>query len=85
MTLGKVLILLQYQASAQRIKVMVRKAENLTKLTRIPGAPGDDPSRVLSKAMFRLPGKCGIASLIQGFEDCPSRDLDCQVHLIVGD
>ncbi|RVE74858.1 hypothetical protein OJAV_G00026050 [Oryzias javanicus] len=38
-TLGKVLILLQYQASAQRIKVMVRKAENLTKLTRIPGAP----------------------------------------------
>uniref|UniRef100_A0A3P9I900 C2 domain-containing protein n=1 Tax=Oryzias latipes TaxID=8090 RepID=A0A3P9I900_ORYLA len=38
-TLGKVLILLQYQAAAQRIKVMVRKAANLTKLTRIPGAP----------------------------------------------
>ncbi|XP_068171937.1 synaptotagmin-5 [Antennarius striatus] len=37
--LGQLLILLQYQTVAQRIKVMVRKAENLTKLTRIPGAP----------------------------------------------
>uniref|UniRef100_A0A3Q3X6B2 C2 domain-containing protein n=1 Tax=Mola mola TaxID=94237 RepID=A0A3Q3X6B2_MOLML len=37
--LGQLLILLQYQTLAQRIKVMVRKAENLAKLTRIPGAP----------------------------------------------
>ncbi|XP_042341558.1 synaptotagmin-4 [Plectropomus leopardus] len=37
--LGQLFILLQYQALAQRIKVMVRKAENLAKLTRIPGAP----------------------------------------------
>ncbi|XP_068613472.1 synaptotagmin-4 [Brachionichthys hirsutus] len=37
--LGQLLILLQYQTVAQRIKVMVRKAENLAKLTRIPGAP----------------------------------------------
>ncbi|XP_034041455.1 synaptotagmin-4 [Thalassophryne amazonica] len=37
--LGQVFILLQYQTLAQRIKVMVRKAENLAKLTRIPGTP----------------------------------------------
>ncbi|XP_060924646.1 synaptotagmin-5 [Limanda limanda] len=37
--LGQLFILLQYQTLAQRIKVMVRKAENLAKLTRIPGAP----------------------------------------------
>ncbi|XP_051235196.1 synaptotagmin-5 [Dicentrarchus labrax] len=37
--LGQLFILLQYQTVAQRIKVMVRKAENLAKLTRIPGAP----------------------------------------------
>ncbi|XP_056268366.1 synaptotagmin-5 [Pseudoliparis swirei] len=37
--LGQLFILLQYQTPAQRIKVMVRKAENLAKLTRIPGAP----------------------------------------------
>lgn len=40
--LGQLFILLQYQTLAQRIKVMVRKAENLAKLTRIPGAPGKD-------------------------------------------
>lgn len=39
--LGQLFILLQYQTVAQRIKVMVRKAESLTKLTRIPGAPGN--------------------------------------------
>ncbi|XP_061567679.1 synaptotagmin-4-like [Cololabis saira] len=39
LALGQLLILLQHQAPAQRIKVMVRKAENLAKLTRIPGAP----------------------------------------------
>ncbi|XP_028258091.1 synaptotagmin-11-like [Parambassis ranga] len=37
--LGQLFILLQYQTLAQRIKVMVRKAENLAKLTRIPGTP----------------------------------------------
>ncbi|XP_029000873.1 synaptotagmin-5 [Betta splendens] len=37
--LGQLFILLQYQLLAQRIKVMVRKAESLAKLTRIPGAP----------------------------------------------
>ncbi|XP_062861051.1 uncharacterized protein LOC134323454 [Trichomycterus rosablanca] len=36
--LGQILILLQYQTQAHRIKVMVRKAENLAKLTRMPGA-----------------------------------------------
>ncbi|XP_034732499.1 synaptotagmin-5 [Etheostoma cragini] len=36
--LGQLFILLQYQTLAQRIKVLVRKAENLAKLTRIPGA-----------------------------------------------
>ncbi|XP_060895553.1 synaptotagmin-4 [Labrus mixtus] len=36
--LGQLFILLQYQSLANRIKVMVRKAENLSKLTRIPGA-----------------------------------------------
>ncbi|KAM6942741.1 synaptotagmin-5 [Xenentodon cancila] len=39
LALGQLLILLQHQAPAQRIKVMVRKAENLAKLTRIPGTP----------------------------------------------
>ncbi|XP_037553525.1 synaptotagmin-5 [Nematolebias whitei] len=38
-TLGQLLILLQYQVLSRRIKVMVRKAENLTKLTWIPGTP----------------------------------------------
>ncbi|CAL8359872.1 unnamed protein product [Gadus morhua 'NCC'] len=37
--LGQLFILLQYQALAQRLKVMVRKAESLVKLTRMPGAP----------------------------------------------
>ncbi|KAM7406481.1 hypothetical protein PAMP_000855 [Pampus punctatissimus] len=36
--LGQLFILLQYQTLAQRIKVMVRKAESLAKLTRFPGA-----------------------------------------------
>ncbi|XP_057705546.1 synaptotagmin-5 isoform X1 [Corythoichthys intestinalis] len=38
-SLGQLFVLLQYQASAGRIKVMVRKAEQLAKLMRIPGAP----------------------------------------------
>ncbi|XP_029431471.1 synaptotagmin-5-like [Rhinatrema bivittatum] len=38
-SLGQLFLLLQYQALANRIKVMVRKAENLGRLTRIPGAP----------------------------------------------
>ncbi|XP_028812677.1 synaptotagmin-11 [Denticeps clupeoides] len=37
--LGQLFILLQYQTLAHRIKVMVRKAENLAKMTRMPGAP----------------------------------------------
>ncbi|XP_035621915.1 synaptotagmin-5-like [Oncorhynchus keta] len=36
--LGQLFILLQYQTLAHRIKVMVRKAENLAKLSRMPGA-----------------------------------------------
>ncbi|XP_073435634.1 AT-rich interactive domain-containing protein 3B isoform X3 [Dendrobates tinctorius] len=36
---GQILILLQHQVLANRIKVMVQKAKNLGKLTRIPGAP----------------------------------------------
>ncbi|OCT87056.1 hypothetical protein XELAEV_18020749mg [Xenopus laevis] len=35
--LGQIFILLQYQCTASRIKVMVQKAENLGKRTRIPG------------------------------------------------
>lgn len=38
--LGQLFILLQYQTLAHRIKVMVRKAENLAKLSRMPGAAG---------------------------------------------
>ncbi|XP_063043813.1 synaptotagmin-4 [Engraulis encrasicolus] len=37
--LGQLFVLLQYQTVAHRIKVMVRKAENLAKLTRMPGTP----------------------------------------------
>ncbi|KAK6475321.1 synaptotagmin-4 [Huso huso] len=37
--LGQLFILLQYQTLAHRIKVMVRKAENLGKLNRMPGTP----------------------------------------------
>lgn len=37
--LGQVFVLLQYQSLAQRIKLMVRKAEHLAKLTKIPGTP----------------------------------------------
>ncbi|XP_026086220.1 uncharacterized protein LOC113061384 [Carassius auratus] len=37
--LGQILVLLQYQTLAHRMKVMVRKAENLPKLTRMPGTP----------------------------------------------
>ncbi|KAI7802877.1 putative synaptotagmin-1-like, partial [Triplophysa rosa] len=36
---SQVLIVLQYQTLAHRMKVMIRKAENLPKLTRIPGNP----------------------------------------------
>ncbi|KAJ8407794.1 hypothetical protein AAFF_G00268380 [Aldrovandia affinis] len=36
---GHLFILLQYQALAHRIKVMIRKAENLAKLTQMPEAP----------------------------------------------
>ncbi|XP_018408502.1 PREDICTED: synaptotagmin-4-like [Nanorana parkeri] len=36
---GQILILLQHQSQASRIKVMVQKAESLGKRTRIPGAP----------------------------------------------
>ncbi|KAL8196933.1 UNVERIFIED_CONTAM: hypothetical protein K2H54_002276 [Gekko kuhli] len=36
---GQLFLLLQYQALASRIKVLVRKAENLGRLTRIPGTP----------------------------------------------
>ncbi|XP_051898709.1 LOW QUALITY PROTEIN: synaptotagmin-4-like [Pristis pectinata] len=36
---GQLFILLQYQTLANRIKVMVRKAETLARLTRIPGSP----------------------------------------------
>ncbi|XP_049573072.1 synaptotagmin-5 [Syngnathus scovelli] len=38
-SLGQIFVLLQYQVPARRIKVMVRKADQLAKLTRIPGAP----------------------------------------------
>ncbi|XP_067829672.1 synaptotagmin-4 isoform X2 [Heptranchias perlo] len=37
--LGQIFILLQYQTLANRIKVMVRKAETLGRLTRMPGSP----------------------------------------------
>ncbi|XP_053128484.1 synaptotagmin-5-like [Hemicordylus capensis] len=36
---GQLFLLLQYQALANRIKVLVRKAENLGRLTRMPGTP----------------------------------------------
>ncbi|XP_060611495.2 synaptotagmin-4-like [Anolis sagrei] len=38
-SMGQLFLLLQYQALANRIKVLVRKAENLGRLTRIPGTP----------------------------------------------
>uniref|UniRef100_UPI00398E9AC9 synaptotagmin-9-like n=1 Tax=Pristiophorus japonicus TaxID=55135 RepID=UPI00398E9AC9 len=37
--LGQLFVLLQYQTLANRIKVMVRKAETLGRLTRMPGSP----------------------------------------------
>ncbi|KAJ7311151.1 hypothetical protein JRQ81_006755 [Phrynocephalus forsythii] len=36
---GQLFLLLQHQALANRIKVLIRKAENLGRLTRIPGTP----------------------------------------------
>ncbi|XP_054858907.1 synaptotagmin-11-like [Eublepharis macularius] len=36
---GQLFLVLQYQALANRIKVLVRKAENLCRLTRLPGSP----------------------------------------------
>ncbi|XP_076851132.1 uncharacterized protein LOC143501578 isoform X2 [Brachyhypopomus gauderio] len=36
--LGQIFILLQYQNQAHRIKVLLRKAEGLTKMSRMPGA-----------------------------------------------
>ncbi|KPP57546.1 Synaptotagmin-4-like, partial [Scleropages formosus] len=38
-SLGQLYILLQYQTPAHRIKVMVRKAESLARLSRMPGSP----------------------------------------------
>ncbi|XP_048825294.1 synaptotagmin-5-like [Brienomyrus brachyistius] len=37
--LGQLFILLQYQSPAHRVKVMVRKAESMARLSRMPGAP----------------------------------------------
>ncbi|KAM9270500.1 synaptotagmin-5-like [Cariama cristata] len=39
-SLGQLFPLLQYQALASRIKVLVRKAEHLGRLSRMPGTPG---------------------------------------------
>ncbi|KAM6060073.1 synaptotagmin-11-like [Theristicus caerulescens] len=39
-SLGQLFLLLQYQALASRIKVLVRKAEHLGRLSRMPGMPG---------------------------------------------
>ncbi|KAM6388109.1 synaptotagmin-5-like [Pluvialis apricaria] len=39
-SLGQLFLLLQYQALASRIKVLVRKAEQLGRLSRMPGTPG---------------------------------------------
>ncbi|XP_074458248.1 synaptotagmin-4-like [Larus michahellis] len=39
-SLGQLFLLLQYQALASRIKVLVRKAEDLGRLSRLPGTPG---------------------------------------------
>ncbi|KAM6058337.1 synaptotagmin-5-like [Chlamydotis macqueenii] len=39
-SLGHLFLLLQYQALAGRIKVLVRKAEHLGRLSRMPGTPG---------------------------------------------
>ncbi|XP_071424926.1 synaptotagmin-4-like [Pithys albifrons albifrons] len=39
-SLGQLFLLLQYQALASRIKVLVRKAEDLGRLSRVPGVPG---------------------------------------------
>ncbi|KAM6350641.1 uncharacterized protein FN964_007622 [Alca torda] len=39
-SLGQLFLLLQYQALASRIKVLVRKAEDLGRLSRMPGTPG---------------------------------------------
>ncbi|GAB0193960.1 dual specificity protein kinase CLK3 [Grus japonensis] len=38
--LGQLFLLLQYQALASRIKVLVRKAEHLGRLSHVPGTPG---------------------------------------------
>ncbi|XP_038003162.1 synaptotagmin-5-like [Motacilla alba alba] len=38
--LGQLLLLLQHQAPAGRIKVLLRKAEALGRLSRVPGTPG---------------------------------------------
>ncbi|XP_062998427.1 synaptotagmin-11-like [Elgaria multicarinata webbii] len=38
-SMGQLFLLLQYQALANRIKVLVRKADNLGRLSRIPGTP----------------------------------------------
>ncbi|XP_039235182.1 synaptotagmin-5-like [Pipra filicauda] len=39
-SLGQLFLLLQYQALASRIKVLVRKAQDLGRLSRMPGTPG---------------------------------------------
>ncbi|XP_027513356.1 uncharacterized protein LOC113953887 [Corapipo altera] len=39
-SLGQLFLLLQYQALAGRIKVLVRKAQDLGRLSRVPGTPG---------------------------------------------
>ncbi|KAM9223838.1 synaptotagmin-5-like [Leptosomus discolor] len=39
-SLGQLFLLLQYQVLAGRIKVLVRKAEHLARLSRMPGTPG---------------------------------------------
>ncbi|XP_064524330.1 uncharacterized protein LOC135420611 [Pseudopipra pipra] len=53
-SLGQLFLLLQYQALASRIKVLVRKAQGLGRLSHMPGMPGR--TRDMDQEVRRCPG-----------------------------
>ncbi|MGH0119986.1 UNVERIFIED_CONTAM: hypothetical protein FKN15_060543, partial [Acipenser sinensis] len=69
--LGQLFILLQYQTLAHRIKVMVRKAENLGKLNRMPGTP------VLCEFF-------SVAGMSQSTQDVESRSSSISIPKALG-
>ncbi|XP_065138818.2 uncharacterized protein [Paramisgurnus dabryanus] len=80
---GQLLILLQYQTLAHRMKVMVRKAENLPKLSRIPRSPDHyviinlrQSGKVISTKETKCAGGVNAVWNAPFLFDLPTGDID---------